>query len=107
MAAQERVDRGVEASEAEQATRREFGNVELVKETTRDLRGRRWLEEFAEGARYGLRRMRKSPGFAVIAVLTLALGIGANTAIFSLVNRVLLVSLPCTNPERLASVATT
>ncbi len=59
MAAQERVDRGVEASEAEQATRREFGNVELVKETTRDLRGRRWLEEFVEDARYGLRRMRK------------------------------------------------
>jgi len=104
MAARERIERGTSTDEAKRAARREFGNVELVKEITRDKRGRRWLEDFVEDARYGLRRMRKSFGFTAIAVLTLALGIGANTAIFSLVNGILLVSLPYPNPERLVSV---
>jgi predicted permease len=104
MAARARMERGEDEHEAARAARREFGNAGLVNEVTQDQWGRRWLEEFVEDARYGLRRMRKAPGFTAIAVLTLALGIGANTAIFSLVNGILLVSLPYPHPEQLVSV---
>jgi predicted permease len=104
MAARARMERGEHENEAARAARREFGNVGLVNEVTQDQWKERWLEDFVEDARYGLRRMRKSPGFTAIAALTLALGIGANTAIFSLVNGILLVSLPYPHPEQLVSV---
>jgi putative ABC transport system permease protein len=104
MAAQERVARGATSDEARRAARREFGNVELVKETTRDAWGRRWLRELYEDARFGARMLWNNPGFTLVAVLTLALGIGANTAIFSALNTLLLGPLPVENVERLTFI---
>ncbi|HYY96346.1 MAG TPA: ABC transporter permease, partial [Pyrinomonadaceae bacterium] len=104
MAARERVERGESPEQAEREARREFGNVALVKEVTRGMWGWSRLEEFARDIGYGLRMMQRAPAFSAVVVLTLALGIGANTAIFSVVNAVLLRPLPFKDPERVVMV---
>jgi putative ABC transport system permease protein len=101
MAARERVEGGKDKREAEQAARREFGNVGLVKEVTRDVWGWRWLRDAGEDAHYGMRMLAKNPGFAIVAILSLALGIGATTAMFSVVYGVLVNPYPYANSDRM------
>jgi putative ABC transport system permease protein len=92
---------GVSEGEARRRARASFGGLDQAKEYCRDARGTRWLEDMVQDLAYGLRVLRRSPTFKVVAVLSLALGIGANTAIFTLVNGLLLRSLPVREPERL------
>ncbi|MGC2465336.1 MAG: ABC transporter permease [Candidatus Acidiferrum sp.] len=101
MAEAERIERGASQNEAQAGARREFGNVGLVKELARDAWGWRWLEDLYEDLRFGMRTLRKSPGFAATAILTLALGIGANTVIFSFISAALLRPIPVRDAKQL------
>lgn len=97
----ENIAGGMSPEEARYAAMRTFGNPTFLKEETRDTWGWIWLEQIAQDLRYGLRQLGRSPGFTLAVVLSLALGIGANTAIFSLIDAVLLRMLPVKSPERL------
>ena len=99
--AEEQQGRGVGARDADYAARRALGNTTLIKEDVRALPAWSWLETVLQDVRFGARQLRRSPGFTAVAVLTLALGIGANTAIFTLVHAVMMKPLPVAHPEQL------
>jgi putative ABC transport system permease protein len=98
------IARGMTPADAAFAARRKFGNPTFVREEIYRMNTVSWLESMAQDMRYGVRQLLTNPGFAVVAVLSLALGIGANTAIFQLLNAVRLRALPVKNPRELAEV---
>ena len=106
MAEADRVARGETATEAAMNARREFGNVGLVQEVARDewSRGGLWLERFAQDIQFAIRMLRRAPAFATVVILTIALGVGATTAIFSVVNATLLHPLPYPHAEQLVRI---
>jgi predicted permease len=100
---EEKVAKGMTPEEGRYAALRELGGIEQIREECRDMRRVNYIENFVHDVRYGLRQLRHSPGFTVVAVLSLALGIGANTAIFTLINDLLLKTLPVRDPQQLVS----
>src|SRR5437016_7688243 len=98
---EEYVAKGLATEEARRRARLDLGGIEQTKEKCRDARHVTWIQDVIQDLRFGLRMLRRYPGFAAVAVLTLALGIGANTAIFSLTDQILLRDLPVPHPEQL------
>jgi macrolide transport system ATP-binding/permease protein len=102
---EENIAAGMSAEEGRYAALRKFGGIDQVKEECRDGWGMRFIDNLLHDLRFGLHMLTKAPGFTTVAVLSLALGIGANTAIFSVINAVMLRMLPVPNPERLVQIA--
>src|SRR5258708_30576485 len=99
--AEEKIRSGLSPHEAQRAARIEMGSIETVKHKVSSATWESAAESIAHDIHYGVRQLLRSPGFSVVAFLTLALGIGANTAIFTLLHALLLQSLPCSNPHQL------
>jgi predicted permease len=104
LAIADRVARGESPRDAESNARRQLGNLSQIQEATRDVWGRRWLERGVQDIRYALRIFRRNPGFAAVAVVSLALGVGANTALFEVVDALRLQTLPVADPASLVEV---
>ena len=102
MLIEENIRAGMSPKEAQRAGRIELGGIEQVKEQVREERSGNWFHCVISGCRYGVRQLRKNPGFTIVAVLTVALGIGASTAIFSVVYGVLLRPLPYPDSNRIS-----
>lgn len=96
--------RGLSADAAQQAAQREFGGAEQIKERCRDQRGMRWLDQLAQDFRYAARALRKAPGFSMIVILTLALGIGANTSLFTVLYALVWQPLPVKDPTTVVNI---
>src|SRR2546425_9979044 len=103
MLTEENIRKGMTSDEAHHAARRAFGGVEQTKELYRDQRSIQFLDALAQDLRFALRGLGKRPGFAMVAILTFALGIGSTTAVFSVVDRILFRSLPYHHDERMVS----
>lgn len=104
LVADEKVQSGMSHDEARLNARREMGGVEQVRQNVRDVHAGIWLEKLGQDIRYGIRSLAKNPAFSLVAIATLALGIGANTAMFSLLDQIVLRLLPVKQPERLVKV---
>jgi hypothetical protein len=104
MAERDGIAAGLSPVDARLAARRSFGSIERMKEEHRDRRSVRWIDTLVRDVRYGLLLLRRDPGFAFVAISVMAIGIGANTAMFSLVDAVLLKPLPYPDPERIVRV---
>ena len=104
LAERDAIARGLSPEDARRAARRAFGSIERIKEEHRDRRSVRWIETLSKDFRYGLLLLRRDPGFAVVAISVMAIGIGANAAMFSVVDAVLLKPLPYLEPERIVRV---
>jgi len=107
MAAADRIARGAPPEEAAAAARREMGNISQIQEATRDVWGRRWSEQLIQDLRYAMRTCGRNPAFAFVAILSLTLGIGANTALFEVVSAIKLRVLPVADPDRLVEIGPT